>query len=152
MIYHLPIPLGYKSMGIVHLEIINILVATKLFKNVWSGYKILVQCDNEAVVSVLQTGRTQDPFLGACARNIWYLAALENIHLQYVHIPGKRNITADLLSRWTGFTKDVQMINHLRVTLRFIGSYIIGGKQVVYKDHFEIENRKGNSVFPPTIP
>ena len=62
LIYHLPIPLGYKSMGIVHLEMINILVATKLFKNVWSGYKFLVQCDNEAVVSVLQTGRTQDPF------------------------------------------------------------------------------------------
>ena len=71
LIYHLPIPLGYKSMGIVHLEMINILVATKLFKNAWSGYKILVQCDNEAVVSVLQTGRTQDPFLGACAHNIW---------------------------------------------------------------------------------
>ena len=38
--YNLPIPLGYKAMGKVHLEMINILVATKLFKNVWSGYKI----------------------------------------------------------------------------------------------------------------
>ena len=34
-----------------------------------------------------------------------------------------------------------------RVTLRFIGGYIIGGKWVVYKDQFEIENRRGNSVF-----
>ena len=35
LIYQLPIPLGYKAMRIVHLEMINILVATKLFKNVW---------------------------------------------------------------------------------------------------------------------
>ena len=39
-----------------------------------------------------------------------------------------------------------------RVTLRFIGGYIIGGTWVVYKDHFEIETRRGNSVFPPTLP
>ena len=107
-------------MGIVHLEMINILVATKLFKNIWSGYKILVQCDNEAVVSVLLAGETQETLLGGCACNIWYLAALENIHLQYVHIPSKRNVTVDLLSRWTGSTQDMQILNHLVVNPQWV--------------------------------
>ena len=39
-----------------------------------------------------------------------------------------------------------------RVTPRFIGGYIIGGKLIVYKDHFEIETRRGNSAFPPALP
>ena len=99
-VYHLAIPLGYNSMGIVHLEMINILVALKLFKNMWSGKKVLIKCDNQAVVTVLRSGRTKDPFLGAFARNVWFTAAVADVELQYTHVLGKNNRTADLLSRW----------------------------------------------------
>ena len=34
------------------------------------------------------------------ARNIWLLTFIFNIHLSVVHIPGKNNALADLLSRW----------------------------------------------------
>ena len=63
-VYHLPIPLGYRSMSIVHLEMGNILVAIRLFAKQWQGVKLLVKCDNEAVVKVLQSGRARDPLLG----------------------------------------------------------------------------------------
>ena len=90
-VYHLPIIRGFMNFSIVHLEMVNILLAVRLFQVHWSGRKVLVKCDNEAVVSVLRSGRTRDPYLGACARNIWYVSALADIDLQYVHIRGVDN-------------------------------------------------------------
>ena len=101
-VYHLPIDRGYENCTIVHLEMVNILVAIRLFARQWTGSKILVKCDNQAVISVLSTGRTRDPYLSACAQNIWYCAASHDIDMRYVHISGKKNVVADLLSRWTG--------------------------------------------------
>ena len=98
--YHLPLPRGFRNLDIVHLEMINIVLALKIFLHFWKGSRVLVKCDNDAVVKVLNAGRARDPYLGACARNIWYMAALSDIDLQYVHVLGKNNVVADLLSRW----------------------------------------------------
>ena len=70
IVYHVPIPLGYEQFTIVHLEMVNILVALKLFGQKWKGNRVLIKCDNQAVVLVLRSGKARDPFLGACARNI----------------------------------------------------------------------------------
>ena len=99
-VYHLPIVNQFKNLAITQLEMVNILVAVKLFARDWQKRKICVKCDNLAVVQVLSKGKTKDPFLGACARNIWLIAATYDIDLSYVHIQGKLNCVADLLSRW----------------------------------------------------
>ena len=57
------------NWSIVQLEMVNILLAVRLFQAHWAGKKVLIKCDNEAVVSVLRSGKTRDPYLGACARN-----------------------------------------------------------------------------------
>ena len=106
-VYHMPICEGYMNWSIVHLEMVNVLLAVRLFQAHWAGRKVLIKCDNEAVVAVLRSGRVRDPFLGACARNIWYASALSDMDIQYVHIRGLDNRVADLLSRWTGSHKDV---------------------------------------------
>ena len=62
----------------------------------------MVKCDNEVVVTVLMSGKTKDPYLAACARNIWYIASLDDIDLCYVHVRGEHNRLADMLSRWVG--------------------------------------------------
>ena len=59
-VYHLPIVRHYKNLAITQLEMVNILVVTRLFASLWYRKK----CDNLAVVQVLETGRTRDPFLG----------------------------------------------------------------------------------------
>ena len=86
-------------MNIAHLEMVNILVALKVFCRQWAGKRVMVHCDNQAVVCVLQSGKVRDPFLGACARNVWLWAATFDIELTYVHVMGKYNRAADLLSR-----------------------------------------------------
>ena len=73
--YHLPIPLGYQNLDIIHLEMINILVAVKLFGVYWKNKQVKIFCDNMAVVCVLQSGKTRDPYMAACARNIWLWSA-----------------------------------------------------------------------------
>ena len=95
--YQLPVPKNYKNMGIVHMEMVNIVVALRAFVPMWSGKCILVKCDNEAVVHVLSAGRTKDPFWGACARNVWFWAAQQDIEVSYVHVLGRNNQIADLL-------------------------------------------------------
>ena len=62
LVYHLPITYGYKSLNIAQLEMVNILVALKIFCRHWAGKCVMVHCDNQAVVCVLQSGK--GPFPG----------------------------------------------------------------------------------------
>ena len=76
------------NWSIVQLEMVNILLAVKLFQAHWSGRNVLIKCNNEAVVSVLRSGKTKDAYLGACTRDIWYVCALADIDGHYVHVGG----------------------------------------------------------------
>ena len=88
-------------MNTAHLEILNILVALRVWHQSWANSKIAIDCDNEALVYVVNTGRTSDLTLAAIARNIQSEASRRNIKLQVKHIAGKANVIADLFSRWT---------------------------------------------------
>ena len=79
---------------------LNILVALRLWQSSWQNKKIEIACDNKAAVIVLNTGKTREllPETRVIARNIQLTAALHNIELKIVHVPGKMNKVADLLS------------------------------------------------------
>ena len=66
----------------------------------WYGKAIQIACDNQAVVMVLNSGKTRDLTLAAIARNIVMEAAQFDIFLKTVHIMGVVNEIADSLSRW----------------------------------------------------
>ena len=100
-VYTLSIPLGYNDFSIVHLEMLNILVAIRTWGHQWGGKAVKIACDNQAVVSVLNSGKTRDLALAAIAKNIFMEAAQADILLKTVHIMGKVNDIADSLSRWT---------------------------------------------------
>ena len=89
MVYALEIPFGYRSYDICHLEMLNIAVASKLWAVHWKDRKILIYCDNMAVVQVLNTGRARDQILATCARNIWLITATYNIEFTFSHISGQ---------------------------------------------------------------
>ena len=100
-VYSIQIPLGFRNMPIVHLEMLNILVAIHVCGPHWKGKAIRIACDNQAVVMVLNSGKTRDLTLTAIARNIFMEAAHSDIFLKTVHIMGVCNEIADSLSRWT---------------------------------------------------
>ena len=84
---------------IVHFEMWNVLLALRLWGHVWKNKQIIIKCDTEAVVSVVNTGVTKDNGLGAIVRNIWLETAWKDIKLRLIHVKGKDNQCADLLSR-----------------------------------------------------
>ena len=77
---------------------LNLYIATCIWKRRWSRLTIQLYCDNAAAVSVLQTGRGRDKFLLACARAIWLNIAEFDIKLLVQHKPGIDRETADALS------------------------------------------------------
>ena len=46
LVYTLPIPPGFNSYSIVHLEMINVLVALKLWAQSWANKRVCLYCDN----------------------------------------------------------------------------------------------------------
>ena len=107
------IPIGYQNFNIVHLELVNILAAIRVWANQWKHQKVSIACDNEAVVQVLSSGKTRDLTLAAIARNIQFQVALYDIDLKVRHIPGKANIIADLLSRWALVSQPLKKLQSL---------------------------------------
>ena len=97
-VYAIPIVKNLKQFGIVHLEMLNIMVAIRVWAHQWSGKTIVIACDNQAVVSILNSGRTRDMTLAAIACNIAMESAMADINLRVIHILGKQN--ADSLSRY----------------------------------------------------
>ena len=97
-VYALTIPLGYLDLQIVHLEMLNILAALRVWQKAWSNRKVAIACDNLVVVQVLNSGKTRDQTLEAIAWNIQFQIATINVELKVSHIPGKINTIADLLS------------------------------------------------------
>ena len=113
MMYAMTLPKSWRDNDIAQLEMINILVALKVWHRSWSCQKVLIKCDNSAVVSVLNNGRACDQILVKNARNIFMWASAFNIELKVVHVAGKLNPVADLLSRWNIIPSNFQKLQEL---------------------------------------
>ena len=131
-VYSSPAPVipGF-DLKIVHLEMINVLVALRIWGRFWQHSQVKIYCDNLAVVQVVASSKTKDSFLGACIRNLWLVAAHFDILLQIQHIRGEHNIRADLLSR---IYSDKPVNQHLLQELKenFIWDKVV-------PDHFNLD-------------
>ena len=131
-VYSSPAPVipGF-DFKIVHLEMINVLVALRIWGKFWQHSQVKIYCDNLAVVQVVASSKTKDSFLGACIRNLWLAAAHFDILLQIQHIRGEHNIRADLLSR---IYSDKPVNQHLLQELKenFIWDKVV-------PDHFNLD-------------
>ena len=118
---------------IAHLELLNIVVAIKVWRHRWSGWTVQIFCDNLNSVYILQTGKSRDTFMGACAREIFFHTAAHDIEIQACHRPGLEMVWADALSRehtHERFARAVEMDPHLRESTRI----------TVPEEYFQIRN------------
>ena len=89
-----------EACHISQLEALNVVIAIKtLVPQQVSLTRILVKTDNIAAMYALSAGRTRDPVLAACAREIWLIAALQQLDILIQHFPGESLVLADALSR-----------------------------------------------------
>ena len=89
-VYSTPLPdfMGL-DLNITHLEMINVLIALRVWASLWAHSTVRFSCNN----------LTKDSFLNACLRNIWLVTASYDIDLLIDHIQGSKNVIADALSR-----------------------------------------------------
>ena len=114
-VYSISLPPNLKTgrHSITHFEIINILVALKLWAREWQQKHINLYVDNQAVVTICNTGYTRDTELATYLRNIWLITSIWDINLVVHHIPGYKNKIADCLSRWQGTEQCCQKLSSL---------------------------------------
>jgi hypothetical protein len=82
------------------LELLAIVIATKIWGHKIKGKQILIFCDNEASVYVTNSGSTKDTFMQNCLRELCYIEAIYQFEIKAKHIVGEENRLADYLSRW----------------------------------------------------
>ncbi|XP_052398873.1 uncharacterized protein LOC127946375 [Carassius gibelio] len=84
------------------LEIYPIVIACLLWADQWSRKSILVFCDNEAAVNIINKGRSSVPFINRFIRRLTWISIMNNFTIKAAHIPGLDNKIADSLS-WFNF-------------------------------------------------
>jgi hypothetical protein len=100
--YHLiyPTQVVAQQLSICHLEMLNCLVALRLWAPRLHRRHVNLYCDSMVTVNVLQSGRGRDKLLLKCARHIWLVCAQHQLELNVIHEPGAHlTHTADALSR-----------------------------------------------------
>ena len=80
--------------------------AAATWGNQWQRKKILVHCDNQAIVQIWQAKKPKHPAITHLCRTLFLLAAKHNFNVSLKHIPGITNSLADALSR--------QQVQHFR--------------------------------------
>ncbi|CAG2193410.1 unnamed protein product [Mytilus edulis] len=89
-----------EQLHINALEMLTVVVCLKLWGTKLRGKRIIIKCDNQVTVTVINTGKSRNQFLQSCLREICFVAAINEFELRAVHIAGVDNRLADMLSRW----------------------------------------------------
>lgn len=82
------------------MELYPIVIACLLWADQWTRKNILVFCDNEATVNIINKGRSSVPFINRFIRRLTWISVMNNFTIKATHIPGLDNKIADSLSRF----------------------------------------------------
>ena len=107
-------PNHLQDKHISQLECFNVLVCLRVFASLLNGQTVKIFCDNAASVWALDTGKVRDSFMACVLREVWFVCALNDIHLSISHKPGAELETADLLSRGYKGYSDWLKLNNFR--------------------------------------
>ena len=89
-----------QDLPIHKLEFLAVLLGARIWGPNFRGLKLRIFCDNQAVVDVINSSKTKDPFMATCLRELWLVVSTNEFELRAVHLPGEENRVADWLSRW----------------------------------------------------
>jgi hypothetical protein len=91
---------GDPDMSIAFMELVPIVASIVLWHGSWSKKRIVFHCDNKATVAIINKGRSKSPTIMKLMRRLTWCAAKGNFVVHAKHIPGKKNIISDCLSRF----------------------------------------------------
>lgn len=82
------------------LDMLVVIVTVHIWGKKLKGKTFLIFCDNEASVTVINSGSTKDSFMQNCLRELCFVKATHEFEVRAKHIAGEENRLADYLSRW----------------------------------------------------
>ena len=80
-------------------ELVPIIIASVIWGHLWRGCRVLARCDNQSVVSVVNSQYSKDARLMHMLRCLFFIEAHHQFKVGATHIPGSDNTRADDLSR-----------------------------------------------------
>jgi hypothetical protein len=97
-------------------ELHTLVRAASTWGNRWTGKNIVFQLDCQPMVFAVDKGGSRDPEIMSLIRTLSYLAAKHHFNYKVEHIPGRKNVGPDLLSR--GDVKSfLEAFQHLNLSL-----------------------------------
>ena len=87
------------GISIAWQELYAIVAAAAAWGKAWTGRRIMVHCDNQAVVDIWDHYTSKSPTIMCLVRTLHLIAATNNFHIRISHIQGVDNSIADALSR-----------------------------------------------------
>ena len=87
------------NLSIAVKELLPIVMACMLWGNTWRNKQVLVHCNNQAVVEVVNSGASKDQNLAQLLRCLFFVMADFQLALKATHITGRHNVQADAISR-----------------------------------------------------
>ena len=114
--FHCEIPQSIRDqtgIHIAHFELWAIIIAVKIWKDDITGQRFVMGCDNQAVVTIVNTGRSRDELLQTLLRELVYVVASSQAEIVMRYVPSGQNLIPDLLSRWSLHPKYQQQFEKL---------------------------------------
>ena len=102
------------EVNIAHFELWAILVAVRTWGRYITGHRFVMGCDNEAVMTIVNTGRSRDRLLQTLLRQLIMEVARCQSEIVTRFVPGYKNVVPDLLSRMCLGGKYVQQFEERR--------------------------------------
>jgi len=101
-VFHLRLPDEFleKKLHINQLEALCVVIAMKLWHRQCANKKILLYSDNMVTVQVFNAGKSRNPYLQECLREVAFLLCRQEAEVRTVHVAGVENRIPDFLSRW----------------------------------------------------
>ncbi len=86
-------------MHITVKELLPVVMALAVWEYQWSGKSVRCQCDNAAVVAIINTGTSKNERAMHLMQSACFFLARHDVRVWAEHIPGVENRSADALSR-----------------------------------------------------
>ena len=86
-------------LHINHKEVLAQIFAALRWAPCWADQHVIIHCDNEAVVHIINNGSTAHPVVMSYLRQLFWLSAVYNFRFTARYIPGKLNVIADSVWR-----------------------------------------------------
>ena len=90
--------LQLQQESITFKEVVPIVVAFAVWGPSWATKSVTVHCNNEGAVAVINLGYSRIPQIMHMLRCLFFIQAYYQINLWAVHIPGRENDLADVIS------------------------------------------------------